>query len=144
MANTKKFNKSNPYFRELTGYKAINHQIAIVKGIESKFMAAPTITEARKILYGIKIKRFTCCVSGKCCQCAKWFMSKFVKIGPGRYNLDEILHYYPYDNDAYNNHTIEFISINGKGMNENFTNKTDRDKALVTLDGYLLNSPVSN
>lgn len=50
-AGKKKFKPS------LAGYKAQHQALALEKGLESQFMAAKTITEAKKILWGKGKKR---------------------------------------------------------------------------------------
>lgn len=56
------------YGRNLESYKSQHRQTARDKGCYDEFMAAPTLTRARRILFGVKTKHFKCC-KDVCSQC---------------------------------------------------------------------------
>lgn len=57
-------------FRNLENYKAMHKETAKKKGVEKEFKKAPTLTQARVVLWGKRQKTFTCC-KDVCYQCAK-------------------------------------------------------------------------
>jgi len=76
MTKTKNQTRRLEPFRSLTAYKAQHSQTAKDKKVEIKFHSAPTLTKARKILFGSTSKEYRCC-KAVCYQCKypsqKWY-----------------------------------------------------------------------
>lgn len=47
-------NEGSGYGRSLENYKSMHKQTAINKGVEVEFQACKTLTQARKVLWGMK------------------------------------------------------------------------------------------
>lgn len=58
--------ESNWLGRSLKNYQAMHAKTAQDKGVYNEFMAANTLTKARKILWGTKSKNMSCCTAGCC------------------------------------------------------------------------------